>query len=220
MKNMKKNKNEINDDERLETPFEVFKRNYKNVKGVRYFTRLFLYFFIVFFFFIISMLVVRFSNKEENNRSDVTTTKIVDKISYKEILEKNKNKSININIFEGDTNYIIDASINDNVVTGTYECSNGIKKFKIDNNIIYETKLNNLEENNLLFGNIDYNLFNINNLIEKLENNVGTKQNKDQYIVYNYNNIDNYNIEVILEDNNINLIKISNELYKYEITIK
>lgn len=194
-----------------------FLENYKNNEGFKAFVKLTLYFIFIFVLIIlITVLNVGNSTHEIKN----TTTKTAKKVVVKDILEeiKSDNKSFKITAKLNNDTYIIEARNSNNVLTGTIEYTNVIKKFKIEDNKVYEITMNENKVNDTLFNDLEINYIIPANLVGiLLKNTIIKSENNDKtelsYKINNTNikvNIINYNVKnIIIND------KSSNYLIEY-----
>ena len=206
----KKNEN----GEELENAFEVFMRNYKNVPGFRALIKLLLWFLL----FIIIIVVVNVSNTKETKNDTTTTTTVQSKITYKEILDSylRDGTTISIEIEANDIKYIINGTLNNNVLTGTYETSDTTTRFKIDESKVYEIKMNEEKENDELLNSFNPDYINPINLINILENEKSIKDIDDYITKYTYNHGSDMIIVNIISDK-LNNIEITSNNIKYNI---
>lgn len=217
------------DGNELETGLEVFLRNYKTVPGFKALIQLLGYF--LFIIIIIAVASSATDNSETNSSLDdtttttITTTTSTTKFVYKDTLEqlKSNNKVIYTSaIINGET-YIIDSINKDNVLSGYYETKSGTKRFKIENNKIYEINLETAKENNELFENLDIDFIIPANLVELLINNRSIKMLEDDIVIYTYdinkNNI-KYEIKTYVKDDICYKIEIDGNESNYLITYK
>lgn len=219
---VKRKKNE--DGEELETKWEVFMRNYKTVPGFKELVKLVGY-FLFFGLFIIIILAGQSSIKHNDKSSTTTTTKVVDTKTYKEILEDlyKTDKQIHANITINELKYSIDATNKTGILSGLVETTSSTKRFKIENNVIYELNLDQATENANLFENIKVDYIIPANLVNILQNNKATKRVDGDNLIYNYNFDNNgisYNGEVIIANNIIKNINLTNEYSSYNITFE
>lgn len=185
---MKKKKYE--EEERKENYLDVFIRNWKNVPGFRSLIKLCLYFLFIFIFIIV--VNVSQGNKESNKSSNTdtvtSTTKQVETITYLDVLDNavNSNKDIYMEITIDEKKAIIDAVCNETDITGYYETDKSTKKFRIENDILYEVSLDNEVENDKVLDGINIDFVVTSNLIDILKDNIPTKMINDDEVIYNY----------------------------------
>lgn len=215
------------DGNELETGFEVFLRNYKTVPGFKALIKLIGYFAFIFIIIIVAGLA---RDTEEPIDTDTTTTTTVattttPKVVYKDTLEalKANNKVIYTSaIINGET-YIIDSINKDNVLSGYYETKAGTKRFKIENNKIYEVNLETSTENNTLFEHLDIDFIIPANLVDLLIKNRSIKMIEDDIIIYTYDITKNdikYEIKTYVKDDICYKIEIDGNESNYLITYK
>ncbi len=219
----KKNKRVNENGKELENFFDVFMRNYRNVKGFRSFVKLCLYFLIIFLF----ILFVNLADKELETRNDEnpnayrTTTVAKKKKSYKEILDDviNQKEDVYATLKIKNKDYRIDLTMKDEV-SGFIETEEGTKRFKIKEGIIYEVKLNQEIENSHLFDGIKLDFLLSNSLIKMLEAHVSTKMIYDDYTLYTYKlkaEEKEYKIDCTVEEAVLTKVSITAEEEEYEI---
>ena len=214
MKKKKEEKFEVQ--EELETPWQVFMRNYKTVPGFKELVKLIAY-ILFFIIFVATMSIVFANNKDKINRSNTTTT-TSQVLKYQDVLGKLLDHSdYTCRIKINNNNYIINGSYGNNILTGTIETAEGIHKFKIAENNIYEVVLDNETLNNELLKDINKNILMNDVIVNILKNNSGTKiDNTYKYSNININDI-NYNIDVVVNDNKVTNIKVSCDNISYDI---
>lgn len=217
------------DGNELETGFEVFMRNYNNVPGFKALIKLIIYFAFIF----IIIVVAAGANEAENNNetpvvdgtTTTTTTTTTKKIVYKDTLEALKKDNLVIYtsaIINGET-YIVDSVNKNGILTGYYENKIGTKKFKIENNKIYELALDTKTENTKLFELLDIDFIIPANLVDLLLKNRSLKVLEDDIVIYTYeinkNNI-KYEIKTYVKDDICYKIEINGNEANYLITYK
>ena len=223
---MARRKNE--NGEELETKWEVFHRNYKNVPGFKAAVKLGLYFIFIF----ILVVIVAFTNysKKEKKIEKVaagkaTTTTSIKALSYGDMLEKLKDVGTEYKalIKMNNKEYLITTIIKNDYIEGFYETSNTNTKFKLQNDKVIEVKMNNEIENASLLELFDLDFINPLSLINLLKNTSSTKKLVDGNIVYNYDinksDMDSYTADVTTDNNHISKIVIKNDIIDYEISI-
>ncbi len=200
---------------------KLYYQSHKDLPAFKSLIKLFLYF--LFFAIIIGVVVTHQdeSNEEDKNTQDKTQEVTTKKISYKEVLDLLNNTDIDIsyNITIGEILYKIEAEKVDEVYTGIIESTEGITKFKIQDNKVYEVKMNEDIINDNLFNNINLDYILINNLTNILLNNKSIKILKDDNTIYKYN-IDNCEYNITIKDNWVDKIEISNDSSSYIIEYK
>ena len=178
------------DENKPETAWEVFVRNYKNVKGVRLLTKLVIYCFI--FIVLVIAMNITMGNKMPKMYSQTTTTTSNSNNSYNNMLDRLlDNSDYKCEIKINDNNYIVDGSFGNNILTGKLTVNEVSSDFKIKDNTIYV--INNEEEtvNNELFKDIDYKLLLNNYLVAIIKNNKGIIVNEnDETKIMKYDNVD------------------------------
>ena len=218
---MKKNEENFkNDEERLETPYEVFKRNYDTVPGFKELVKLSIY-VILFLTLAITMIVTVSSNKGKRHNSTKTTTTESSVVRYQDILDKLlDNTEYSCKIKVNDNNYLIDASFGNNILVGTIDSKDGTSRFSIRNNEVYELKLDSETINEELLNNINKNIIVNSSLIDILKNNSGVKL--DNAYKYTKVSIDDvlYDINVIVDNNKVISIELLNDNISYIFVYK
>lgn len=199
--------------------FKNFIHNYKTNEGYKAFVKLTLYFI---FIFILILLMCILNVNEKTSTDSVTTTKAktttTKTVSVKEVLEKlSKNSqkyTITANI--NDEKYVIEVISKENILTGTLESQNELKKFKIEDNKIYELKMKENILNDKLFKDINTDYIIPTKLLDILLNNKIIKHEKQDYTLLDYQ-IDDTSIEVKIINNNIKEINIDGNNSSYMI---
>ena len=199
------------DGNELETGFEVFLRNYKNVPGFKALIQLAGYFLAIGIIIFVAAGAQEATSTGDNPATTTTTTTTSQKVVYKDTLEQLKanNKVIYTSaIINGET-YIIDSINKDGILSGYYETKVGTKRFKIENNKIYE--------------NLDLDFIIPENLVDLLIKNRSLKMLEDDIVVYTYdinkNNI-KYEIKTYVKDDICYKIEIDGNEANYLITYK
>ena len=194
--------------------FDKFIILYKNVPGFNGIVKLALYF--IFFAVMIGILlllgVLSKNGKKDNPKSEV---------NYQQVLEKVLDHSeYTANVTINDNKYIVTGSFGNNILTGTIESSNGITKYKIKDNNIYEIKMDEEISNEQLFGEMDYKILFNNDLVNIIKGAAGIKIDGET-IIYKYENVNisgiSYNIELSISNNKITNIKVFNDTCTYDI---
>lgn len=220
---MKKRK--VEQEDQRENFLDVLIRNWKNVPGFRSLIKLGLY--LVFIFIFIVVVNVSQANDEKKKNGDIenafsTTTKPIKNITYKEILDNvvKNNKDIYINVSMDGKKSIIDAITTSENIIGYYETDKLTKKFKFENNILYEVTLEQEAENDKVLNGLNLDFIVPSRLITILKNNIPTKVINDDEVVYNYDiTINNmaYKVTTTVKENILIKIEIANEKEKYTI---
>ncbi len=219
---MKKRKTE--EENRQENFFDVFIRNWKNVPGFRSVIKLGLYFIFIFIF----ILVVNVAGNKTGTKKNVSnipvssTTKAVETITYKDVLEnvvKNK-KDVYMEIEINGQKAVVDAVNNGENITGYYETDKLTKKFKIENNVLYEVTLDHEIENDKILNGLNIDFIVPANMIEILKNNIPTKMINNEKVLYDYDiTINNtaYKVTTTVKESILTNIEIISEKEKYTI---
>lgn len=213
------------DGNELETGFEVFLRNYKNVPGFKALIQLAGYFLAIGIIIFVAAGAQEATSTDDNPSTTTTTTTTSQKVVYKDTLEQLKanNKVIYTSaIINGET-YIIDSINKDGILSGYYETKVGTKRFKIENNKIYEINLENSVENSKLFENLDLDFIIPENLVDLLIKNRSLKMLEDDIVVYTYDinkNNNKYEIKTYVKDDICYKIEIDGNEANYLITYK
>lgn len=210
-------------DDIYETKWEVFLRNYNQVPAFKALVRLGIYFFL----FLIFILVINIGGKnlsDEDNKTTTTTSenKASEKLTYKEILDNLANKDVSIEFTSVINNYEtrINAEVHDGVITGLIENQDMTKKFKVQDDQVFEIVLDKENINQELFNGINYEFLNPTKLVNILNSNQSTKRKKDSEVIYNYtinHNDINYDTMVVVENNSIKSIEMIQESNQYRI---
>lgn len=218
---MKKRKN---DEDRRENYLDVFIRNWKNVPGFRSVIKLGLYLIFIFIFIIVVNVAGNKTGTKKQNFNNIvsSTTKAIETITYKDVLEnvvKNK-KDVYMEITIDGKKAIIDAVTNENNITGYYETDKLTKKFKIENNVLYEVTLDHEIENDKILNGLNIDFIVPSNMIDILKNNIPTKMINNEKVLYNYdisiNNIA-YKVTTTVKESVLTNIEINSEKEKYTI---
>lgn len=216
-------KNKKNEQEKIKevTRWDVFKDHYKNNLAFKSFVKL-----MGYFIFITALLIAVAVINPENNMpsldNETTTTTDKETLTYKDVLEnvyKNEHK-LKISIVANNINYKIEATNKNNVLTGYLETIEGTHKFKIQDNIIKEIKLNNEVDNPDLFKDVDVDFIIPANMVNLLVAIKSVKQVKDDITTYTYDltkNGSTYKVTTYVSNDTLNKIEIANEVNKYEI---
>lgn len=209
-------------DDIYESKWEIFLRNYNQVPGFKALVRLGIYFFL----FLIFILIINFGGKNlssnENTSTTNKTTKENEKITYKDMLNNLANKDTKIEFTSIINNYEtrISANVENGVINGLIENQDVTKKFKVQEDQIYEITLDKENLNPDLFNGINYEFLNPNKLVNILNSNQSTKRKKDSKVIYNYNinyNGINYDTIVVVEENSITSIDLIQDSNQYRI---
>ena len=210
-------------DDIYESKWEVFLRNYNQVPGFKALVRLGIYFVL----FLIFILIINFGGKNLDSEKNVTTTTTnatqeSEKLTYKEMLNNLSSKDISIEFTSIINNYEtrITALRENGVITGLIENRDMTKKFKIQDDQIYEIVLDRENLNTEIFSGINYEFFNPTKLVSILNSNQSTKRKKDSEVIYNYNisyNGISYDTTVVVVDSSIKSIELIQESNQYRI---
>lgn len=210
-------------DDIYESKWEVFLRNYNQVPGFKALVRLGIYFVL----FLIFILIINFGGKNLDSEKNVTTTTTnatqnLEKLTYKEMLNNLSSKDISIEFTSIINNYEtrITASRENGVITGLIENQDMTKKFKIQDDQIYEIVLDKENLNTEIFSGINYEFFNPTKLVSILNSNQSTKRKKDSEVIYNYNisyNGISYDTTLVVVDSSIKSIELIQESNQYRI---
>ena len=221
----KRKKNEKG--EELENAYDVFMRNYKTVPGFKPLVKLLGYFiFIGILLVLASNITTTTTTKANTDKTTTTTTTVaVPKVTYGDILNKvvEDGRSYSITVKQGDLTYVIDESIKAGVLTGYLDSAEGIKKFKIEKNVIKEILLEQETVNNELFTTLEKDFIIIPNLINVLKSNKSIKEFEDIFTIYTYtinkNNVE-YKIKTYISNEKCNKITINSNTQEYLIVIQ
>ncbi len=177
-----------------------------------------LFIVLIFIIFSITMLVTvhNYSVEKRNNKTNTTT---ISTYQYKDILESildNQKYTETINIDNNKS--IIDGLYGNKILTGTLENINGTYKFIYKNDKVYEVRLDQ-ELESTIFDNYNIKFIDLSKLVFILESNNSIKTINNNITKYSYSNInidnDIYNIEVLVKDNKVTNINISNTNSSY-----
>lgn len=203
---------------------DVFLRNWRNVPGFRSLIKLILYFIFIFIFIVVVNLS-QSNMKTRDKKNDMiysTTTKKIETITYRDVLDNavKGNKDIYMEITIDGTKAVIDAVTNENDITGYYETDKLTKKFKIENNILYEVSLDHEIENDKVLNGLNIDFIVTPNLIDILKNNIPTKMINNEEVLYNYDISINgiaYKITTTVKESILTNVNIESEKEKYMI---
>lgn len=212
-----KNEDTPNEKMRLKDYLKNISYNYKNNKAFKALVKLILY--LVFFVVIISVVSLGSSSTDSERGTTTTTTKKT--VNYKEILshiiKDNNTFTYEITLNENDK-VIIEYSIKENVLEGVYENKEKTSKFKIEDNKVYELKMNEQIETPELFSNLNINYINIYTLFNLLDQDKALKFIEGDLTKYEYNYEDS-KITTIVKEENIQNITIHEGVNDYTISI-
>lgn len=219
---MKKRKTE--EENQQENFFDVFIRNWKSVPGFRSVIKLSFYLIFIFIFIIVvNVAGAKTGTKKTNaNNTISSTTKAMETITYKDVLDnvvKNK-KDVYMEIVIDGKKARVDAVTNDENITGYYETDKLTKKFKIENNILYEVSLDHEIENAEVLNGINIDFIVPSNMIAILKNNIPTKMINNEEVLYNYEISINdiaYKVTTTVKESVLTNIEIISEKEKYTI---
>lgn len=211
----KKKKVELKDGERLETPFEVFMRNYKEAPGFRLLLKLGVYFILIFTIIIVTALNQDKIQSENKTTTTTTTEKVVD---YRSSLDDlaNQTRRIDIEVTSNGIKYHLNYTSDIELIEGYIETDEGQHLFRLKDNKIYEIVMKKEKENNELFNNLNIDYIIPSNLVDILKNNLATKTIYKDNVLYRYT-IKEDKIELFLEDDIIKKININGNNYNYVI---
>ncbi|MDE5631139.1 MAG: hypothetical protein K2I70_06025 [Bacilli bacterium] len=217
-------KRRTDDENRQENFIDVFIRNWKNVPGFRSVIKLSLYLIFIFIFIVVVNVAGNKTGTKRHNSNNAisSTTKAIETITYKDVLEnvvKNK-KDVYMEIVIDGIKARVDAVTNDDNITGYYETDRLTKKFKIDNNVLYEVTLDHEIENDKILNGLNIDFIVPANMIDILKNNIPTKMINNEEVLYNYdisiNNIA-YKVTTTVKESVLTNIEIISEKEKYTI---
>lgn len=220
----KRKKNEKG--EELENAFDVFMRNYKTVPGFRTLVKLGGYLLMIVIILVLASNVdFDSTTATKDDKTTTTTTAVAKKLTYGEILDEMTTigTSIYISVVVNESNYVVEETVNKDNVSGYLDTVNGIKKFKVQNNNIYELALNNETLNNNFFESLDKDFIIPVNLVTYLKQNTSIKTLEGESIIYTYNvtkNTINYEIKVHVSEEKCYKVEINSDTSNYLLTIK
>ena len=182
--------------------------------------------YLVFFFifFIIAGVGNKNSyNNVKNNKNTLstTTTTILDTetYSYKQKLLLENKHFINYEITLGEESYKINGSLDNNVLEGYLESSDGIKKIKLENGVLYEI---NDSESLVLETTINLGFIDIQKIVNIIKSSRAYIEENEDVKTYTYNlNIEN-NISTfkVYTADNIYKIEINSDIYSYKLVFE
>lgn len=204
---------------KYESGLEVFQRNFIENPGFKALVQL----IGIIIFFAVIVLVSKFGEEEQketltnNDNIEITTTvpESPKKTYYDYLLDlENNKKKITAAISINDMSYNLSMESEKEILSGYLETKTKTSKFKIEEDKIYEVKLEEEIENDKLFEGINLDYIIIEKLTEMLSNNKATKQLIDDTIVYDYE-LEGKTIKVTTKDQ-IDLVEITegNNIYK------
>lgn len=204
---------------KYESGLEVFQRNFIENPGFKALVQL----IGIIIFFAVIVLVSKFGGEEQketltnNDNTEITTTvpESPKKTYYDYLLDlENNKKKITAVISINDMSYNLSMESEKGILSGYLETKTKTSKFKIEEDKIYEVKLEEEIENDKLFEGINLDYIVIEKLTEMLSNNKATKQLIDDTIVYDYE-LEGKTIKVTTKDQ-IDLVEITegNNIYK------
>lgn len=219
---MKKRKTE--EENQKENFLDVFIRNWKSVPGFRSVIKLSFYLIFIFIFIIVVNVASNQTGTKQQNPSNMvsSTTKPIETITYKDVLEnvvKNKKDVYMEAVIDG-KKAIVDAVTNDENITGYYETDKSTKKFKIENDILYEVSLDHEIENAEVLNGLNIDFIVPAKMIEILKNSIPTKMINNEEVLYNYEiSIDGiaYKVTTTVKESILTNIEITSEKEKYTI---
>lgn len=205
----KKNSNEPE----MENLFDVIKRNYNNVPGFKNLIKLlgFVIFCIIFF-----TVLGLSSNTDSTKKTEPVNNNT--SISYKTILDNfvSHKVSFNADIMLADKNYKLQATVLNNVIDGYLDSADGITHFKVQDGIIYEVKMNSEKENEEILKGLNTNYLIPSYLINMINDVTALKTVDNDTITYSYQ-LDNVVLDIIVNENLITNIKVTNDFITYNI---
>lgn len=210
--NNKKDKNNL---------FSDFFENYSESEDFRkYINSLFIV--LIFIIFSITMLFTIHSYYA-NMRKNSSQTTTISTYQYKDILESIlENEKYIENITIDNNKSIINAIYGNKIITGTLENTNGTYKFIYKNDQVYEIRLDQ-ELESTIFDNYNIKFIDLSKLVFILESNNSIKTINDNITKYTYSNINidgnTYNIEVLINNNTVTNINITNSNSSYLIEL-
>lgn len=217
-KKEKKTQEEIPEGYRYETPWEIFVRNYREVPGVRIIVKLALY-FLFFTILVVAMSASINSGKMNRKKTTTTTTTTAQVIKFSDMLNELLGKKeykceININGNE----YVLNGSYGNSILVGNLYTNEGTYAFKIQDDKVYEVTLKDKQENSKLLKDIDKSIIFNDSLVNAITNSSGIKVENG----YKYNKVDinknTYSMEIIVVNNHIKNINLTNDTISYKFT--
>lgn len=165
--------------------------------------------YVLFFIIFFAIASINSNNNQPKNKN----TSISYSTMKKELLENNITIKYTI---ESTSNYYLEGTIIDNILSSTLEINEEIKKIKIIKDEVYLIQKNQEIENNSLFKDINLIYLNPKNIIDILNNNTSLmKQSADQKI-FSYL-IDNKSYSVFSNESAIEKIIILDGMITYTL---
>ena len=204
------------DDYRLETKWEVFLRNYRNVPGFKSLVKLGLYFLFIVLIIVAYRVIAPEGGKKESKTETTTTEKV---IKFQDLLDEllsNKDYKCEIKINEKE--YVLSGSYGNNILVGSFYTTEGTYSFKLQDHKVYEIKINQKVENDSLLKEVNKNIIDNNTLVSIIKHASGIKV-EDGY-KYTKVVIDDllYNIDISINDNHIKTINLTSDDISYKFT--
>lgn len=213
-----KNNNEEQEEKKV-SKLSLFWTYYKEVPGVKALVKLILYF--IFFAVIISVVACNQDTYKQQEQEKKEKYEEKQSITYKEILDKLLTNNLNItyNIKINEIEYRIDATYQNQELTGILKTIDKTTEFKIKDNLVYEVGLNEEIENAAILSDINIAYLLPDTLLSLLESNKSTKMINNDEVIYSYE-IDNIKYQVTVKDEWVNLIMITSDTGSYNIEYK
>ena len=170
-------------------------------------------------------IVNQFGSPKEPIKNETKESKITYEDKWNNLLNSNYKFTYLVKIEDDTIKY--EGTKNDNVISGYRERKDGIIKYTIENNIVYEILIDEKQVINTLYENLEENLFNLTYLYDLIKNipaNDSDIIEEDNITNYEYNttlNEETIKIAVIEDQNQIKKIVIlkENETYELEFTL-
>lgn len=187
--------------------------------------------YFAFFLIVVLMVFIAGPNDKESpkctDNQNTNDTKIVEEKKEEEVSPYLEKQQLLISgnykykyVITGSVNYIYIGERKGNVNEGYRESDENVIKYRETNEQTLQIHGNVEEEYNDLYLGLDANLFDFPLLFDKLNASNSMINRETDINYYNYENIDNYNIKVYVNDKNIEKMVINNETINYEFTFE
>ena len=177
--------------------------------------------YLVFIFVFLLLVLITGSYKKEKAVVPKTKESVESKV---EITYLDKQKKL----YEGKYNFVYEitgaitikynGTFDKGTTTGFKEDSNGITKYKISEGNVYSIKMDTEEPYDKLYDGLDISLFDFKSLFEDLNTRNTTINDEKDKKSYSYKDVNGYDVSVVLDDNYIKEIVITNDSLKYDFS--
>lgn len=179
--------------------------------------------YMVFLLFVIILILIsgagnnsyQENESKESTQNETQTGEVTYLDMQKKLYEGNYTFSYKIS---GVINVNFEGEKLDNKITGYKETEESTIKYEIEDGKIYEIKLNSKKEYNDLYKDINATFFDYKTMFDSLNSKSSSMKKEDSQKEYTYTNIDGYNYSILIKENNITNIKITNENITYDLT--